>query len=54
MAKEFKNFTFMGQRLSDLSVKYVSVDFEGGSDVNMAMDRDMETGDSNRYKVEPN
>ena len=54
MAKEFKNFTFMGQRLSDLSVKYVSVDFEGGSDVNMAMERDMETGDSNRYKVEPN
>lgn len=42
MAKEFKNFTFMGQRLSDLSVKYVSVDFEGGSDVNMAMERDME------------
>lgn len=54
MAKEFKNFTFMGQRLSDLSVKYVSVDFEGGSDVNMAMERDMETGDANRYKTEPN
>ena len=30
MAKEFKNFTFMGQRLSDLSVKYVSVDYGNG------------------------
>ena len=54
MAKEFKDFTFMGKKLSDLSVKYVSVDFDGDADVNMAMDRDMETGDSNRYKVEPN
>lgn len=26
MAKEFKDFTFMGKKLSDLSVKYVSVD----------------------------
>lgn len=44
MAKEFKNFTFMGQRLSDLSVKYVSVDFDGDADVDMAMamERDME------------
>ena len=25
MAKEFKDFTFMGKKLSDLSVKYVSV-----------------------------
>ena len=29
MAKEFKDFTFMGKKLSDLSVKYVSVDFYG-------------------------
>lgn len=54
MAKEFKDFTFMGKKLSDLSVKYVSVDFDGDADVNMAMERDMEAGDANRYKVEPN
>ena len=54
MAKEFKDFTFMGKKLSDLSVKYVSVDFDGDADVDMAMERDMETGESNRYKVEPN
>ena len=42
MAKEFKDFTFMGKKLSDLSVKYVSVDFDGDADVNMAMERDME------------
>ena len=39
---EFKDFTFMGKKLSDLSVKYVSVDFDGDADVNMAMERDME------------
>lgn len=39
MAKEFKDFTFMGKKLSDLSVKYVSVDFDGDADVNMAMER---------------
>ena len=44
----------MGKKLSDLSVKYVSVDFDDDADVNMAMERDMETGDANRYKVEPN
>lgn len=54
MAKEFKDFTFMGKKLSDLNTKYISVDFDGGTDVNMAMDRDMEMGDSNRYKIEPN
>ena len=32
MAKEFKDFTFMGKKLSDLSVKYVSVDFDDDAD----------------------
>ena len=54
MAKQFKDFSFCGQKLSDLSTKYISVDFDNDSDINLAMERDMEMGETNRYRNEAN
>lgn len=53
MAKEFKDFTFCGQKLSDLNANYISVDFDNDEDINLGLERDFESGDGNRYKVEP-
>ena len=38
MAKQFKDFTFGKNKLSDI-FKFVSADFDGNSDVPLAMDR---------------
>ena len=54
MAKKFKDFTFCGEKFSNLLADYISVDFDADGDVSLSMARDMEVGDSNRYKVEAN
>lgn len=54
MAKQFKDFKFMGKKLSDLLIDYVGIDFDGDSDKNLAMSRSMEIGETNRYKTEAN
>lgn len=54
MAKQFKDFSFCGKLFSNLNEKYISVDFDNNGEINLALGRDMEKGESNRYKVEPN
>lgn len=54
MAKQFKDFTFAGKKFSGLSAKYIAVDFEECSDISLAMERNMETGEINPYRIEPN
>lgn len=53
MAKEFKDFTFCGQKLSDLNVNFISVDFDNDEEISLGLERDFEVGEANRYKVEP-
>lgn len=54
MAKQFKDFTFTGKKFSSLCTKYISVDFEDNSDIPLAMERNMEIGETNFSRVEPN
>lgn len=54
MAKQFKDFSFVGSKLSDLSTKYMSVDFDNNQEINLALERDMTIGETNRYKNETN
>lgn len=54
MAKQFKDFTFTGKQFSSLCTKYISVDFEDNSDIPLAMERNMEIGETNLSRVEPN
>lgn len=54
MAKIFKDFKFYGKLFSQLSAKYVSVDFDENSEINLSLDRDMVTGEANRYRTEKN
>lgn len=54
MAKEFKDFTFCGQKLSDLNANFISVDFDNKEEIPLGLERDFEVGDRNRYRVEPN
>ncbi len=53
MAKQFKDFIFNGKRLSDIA-DCISVDFDSNSDRPLAMRRDMERGETNHYRTEPN
>lgn len=54
MAKYFKDFTYLGRKLSELNGHYVSVDFEQNPDIAFAFSRDTDYGDTNRYRIEPN
>lgn len=54
MAKIFKDFTFCDKKLSDLSVKYMAVDFDGNNEIGLSLAKDFVTGDQNRYRIEPN
>ena len=54
MAKQFKDFTFSGKKFSSLCTKYISVDFEDNSDIPLAMERNIEIGETNFSRVEPN
>ena len=51
MAKQFKDFTFTGKKFSSLCTKYISVDFEDNSDIPLAMERNMEIGETNLSRV---
>lgn len=54
MSKYFKDFTFMNKKLSSLSNKYIAVSFDEEDERYLAMERDMEMGERNRYKTQPN
>ena len=54
MAKQCKDFTFNGRKLSSFG-NFITVDFDGGdSEIMLAMERDMEMGSTNTYRVEAN
>lgn len=54
MAKQCKDFTFNGKKLSSFG-NFVTVDFDGGdSEVMLGMSREMEMGSTNTYRVEAN
>lgn len=58
MAKLCKDFSFMGKNMNSFKVnenpKYIFVDFESDPEIALGLERDMETGDSNRYRTTPN
>lgn len=53
MAKQFKDFTYCNKKLSDV-IDFIPVDFDNDSGISLAMGRDMEKGETNRYRIEPN
>ena len=54
MAKDFKDFIFANHRLSEYG-DFVSVDLNGGdSEILLGLERDMEMGNTNSYRLEPN
>jgi len=54
MFKEFEDFEFDGKKFSELSNKYISVCFEDEMDISFGLERDMESGETNKYRREPN
>ena len=54
MSKIFKDFTFHGKKLSSLSTKYISASFDSEITKELAMERDMDVGSTNRYRIEGN
>lgn len=53
MAKVFKDFLFANHKLSEFG-NFIPVDFDNGSDISLALERDMEMGETNKYRIEPN
>ena len=53
MAKVFKDFLFANRKLSEFG-NFIAVDFDGDSDISLALERDMEMGETNKYRIEPN
>lgn len=54
MAKDFKDFTFCNKKFSELSTTYITVNFDSDSDIKLAMGRNMEIGETNQYRINPN
>lgn len=54
MAKQFIDFSFLEKKLSSLPSKYISVDFDTDDTIALGMEREMETGETNKYRLEPN
>lgn len=54
MFKDFKDFEFDGKKFSDLSTKYISVSFDNETTISLAMEREIESGETNRYRTEAN
>lgn len=58
MAKECKDFIFDGKKISDFKEKsypkYIFVNFDSDTDIPLSLSRDMEKGESNRYRTEAN
>lgn len=53
MAKVFKDFLFANHKLSEFG-NFIAVDFDGDSEISLALERDMEIGETNKYRIEPN
>lgn len=53
MAKVFKDFLFANHKLSEFG-DFISIDFDGESDILLALEREMEMGETNKYRIEPN
>ena len=55
MAKQFSDFSFCGKRISDLlNIKYISVEYDSDPSKSLGLERDMQKGESTRYRIEPN
>ena len=58
MAKICKDIIFENKKLSDIKVgskpKYIFVNFDDDSESTLSLERDMEKGEINRYRIEPN
>lgn len=58
MAKECNDFIFGNKKMSDFkegtTPKYIFVDFNQDSDIVLSLERNMESGESNRYRTEAN
>ena len=54
MSKTFKDFIYLGKRLSNLSQEYIPGQFESSDEILLSMERNMEMGETNPYKVEGN
>ena len=54
MSKKFKDFIYAGKRLSNLRQKYISANFENADEIALSMERNMEVGETNPYKIEGN
>lgn len=52
MAKQFKDFFFCGKKMNSVMKNIISVDFDANDEINLSLSRDMEKGDTNRYKTE--
>lgn len=53
MSKQFKDFMFCTKKLTDV-FNYISVSFDNTDDISLAMERDMEKGEVNHFRIEPN
>ena len=53
MAKECKNFTFLGKSLSELSAAYISVDFDQEKERDFALSRTIEYSNTTTARSEP-
>lgn len=54
MAKYFKDFTFMGKKFKEQFPNYISLDFDENPEINLAMGREMDSGNTNRFRIEAN
>lgn len=54
MSKSFKDFIYLGKRFSELKHSYISASFEDSDEVALAMERNMEVGETNPYRIEGN
>lgn len=51
MFKQFNDFEFDGKKFSELSSEYIQVNLGDEMDISIAMERDMESGDTNKYRT---
>lgn len=54
MVKQFSNFVFCGKELNTLDNKYLSVDFNNSDESSLSLTRNINRGETNRYRTEPN
>lgn len=54
MVKQFSNFIFYGKKLNESDNKYLSVDFNNSDESSISLSRNIDKGETNRYRAEPN